>query len=202
MEITKLDPNKKKKAADVLAAAFFNYPMFTFYFPDSKRRARYLAWYLGGVLDCALRYGEVYTTPEIDGVIFTLPPGHTRISTWEFIQNGFLRTPFIMGFRNYVRSSNCETFVGDTHEKVMNDRPHYYLWGIVVDPKHQQKGIGSALLKPLILKADSEKKPIYLETHDERNVEYYQRMGFALACSEIIPKYGLKIWCMVREPIQ
>ena len=75
MEIIKLDPNQKGKASQVLSAAFFDYPMFTFYFPDPKKRSRNLGWYLGNVLNCALRYGDVYTTPEISGVAFTLPAG-------------------------------------------------------------------------------------------------------------------------------
>ena len=72
MEIIKLDPRQLKRASDVLAASFFDYPMFTFYFPDPKRRIRYLPWYFRNVLNSALRYGEVYTTPEISGVIFTI----------------------------------------------------------------------------------------------------------------------------------
>jgi hypothetical protein len=90
MAIVKLDPGKKKKAAEVVAAAFFDYPMFTCYFPDPEKRARILPWYLGNVLTCALHYGEVYTTPEMSGVIFTLPPGHTKISLGEYLKNGFL----------------------------------------------------------------------------------------------------------------
>lgn len=174
--------------------------MFTFYFPDPKRRARYLAKYLGDVLNCALRYGEVYVTSELSGIIFTLPPGHTKITLREYIRNGFLLTPFILGFRNYLRSMECESFVADTHEKIMKGRPHYYLWGLVVDPNQQRKGVGATLMKPFILKADSEKKPVYLETHDEKNVAYYQRMGFSLVHTDIIPKHELQIWCMVREP--
>ena len=201
MEIIKLDPRQKKKASAVLAAAFFDYPMFTFYFPDPKRRARYLPWYLGNVLSCALRYGEVFTTPQISGVAFTLPPGHTKISQWEYIQNGFLGAPILLGFRNYAQSMDCETFVGDTHEKIMKDRPHYYLWGLVVDPSQKRKGIGTALMQPIIAKADAENKPIYLETHDEKNVVYYQRMGFDLVHTDRIPKYDLPIWCMLREPV-
>jgi ribosomal protein S18 acetylase RimI-like enzyme len=201
MEIIKLDPRQKKKASSVLAAAFFDYPMFTFYFPDPKRRARYLPWYLGNVLNCALRYGEVYTTPEISGVAFTLPPGHTKLSTWEYIQNGFLGAPFLLGFRNYRRSMDCETFVGNTHEKIMDSRPHYYLWGLVVDPGQKRKGIGTALMQPVNAKADADKKPIYLETHDEKNVAYYQRMGFDLVHTDRIQKYELPIWCMLREPV-
>ena len=83
----------------------------------------------------------------------------------------------------------------------MKDRPHYYLWGLTVDPNQKRKGIGTALLKPVIEKADVEQKPIYLETHDENNVAYYQRHGFSLVYTGKFPKFDLSIWCMVREPI-
>jgi GNAT superfamily N-acetyltransferase len=200
VEIIQLAPHQLTKASQIVAAAFFDYPMFTFYFPDPKRRARYLPWYLGNVLKCALRYGDVFTNPEITGVAFTLPPGHTKISMLEYIQNGFLLSPFFLGYRNYVRSMDCEDFVGLTHEQIMNNRPHYYLWGLAVDPDHKRTGIGTALMEPVIAKADAGKKPIYLETHDEKNVAYYQRMGFVLVQSTKIPKYELPIWCMLREP--
>ena len=201
MEIIKLDPHKVKKASTILSASFFNYPMFTFYFPDPKRRTRYLSWYFRNILNCALCYGEVYTTPEVSGVIFILPPGHTKISIWEYIQSGFLPTPFVLGFRNYHRSMNCERFVGFTQEILMKNRPHYYLWGLAVDPCHKAKGIGTALMLPILAKADAKKIPIYLETHDENNVRYYQIFGFKLIYTDKIPKYELPIWCMIREPI-
>jgi ribosomal protein S18 acetylase RimI-like enzyme len=200
LQITNLQPHQKNKAAMVLSAAFFDYPMFVFYFPDVERRKRYLPWYLGKVLNCALRYGEVLTTPDISGVIFTLPPGHTRISQWEYIRNGFLLTSLYMGPREFNRSNFCEDFVGSTHEEIMKGRPHTYLWGLVVDPAQKARGIGRALLQPVLAKADVEKMPVYLETHDENNVAYYQRHGFDLARAGRIPKYDLPIWCMVREP--
>ena len=200
MDIIKLDPIQKKKASAVVAKAFFDYPMFTFYFPDPGKRARVLPWYLGNALNCALRYGEVLTTPEISGVIFTLPPGHTRISLSEYIRNGYLLSPLKLGLHDYVRSQKCEKIVGDTHEKIMNHRPHYYLWGLAVDPRQKRKGIGTALLKPLIEKANAENMPIYLETHDEKNVAYYQRTGFSLVHTGKISEFDLSFWCMVREP--
>jgi ribosomal protein S18 acetylase RimI-like enzyme len=201
MEIIKLDPRQKKRASEVVAAAFFDYPMFTFYFPDPERRARILPWLLGNVLTCALHYGEVYTTPEISGVIYILPPGHTKISLSEYIKNGFLLTPLLLGFRDSWRSQECEKFAASMHEKVMNHRLHYYLWGLAVDPNHKRRGVGTALMKPVIEKADADKKPIYLETHNEKNVGYYQRMGFSLVHTDKLPKFDLTIWCMLREPI-
>jgi len=200
VEIIKLDPRQIKMASDVLSASFFDYPMFTFYFPDPKRRTRYLSWYFRNVLNCALRYGDVYTTFELSGVIFTLPPDHTKISIWEYIQNGFFLTPFMLGFRNYRHSMDCESFVEDTQEKLMKNRPHDYLWGLAVDPSQQVKGIGAALMQPVLAKADDRKMPVYLETHDENNVPYYQKYGFDLIYTARIPKYELPIWCMLREP--
>lgn len=200
MEIIILDPHQVKRASEVLAASFFDYPMFTFYFPDPKRRTRYLPWYFRNVLNCALRYGEVYTNPEISGVIFTLPPGHTKITLWEYIQNGFLLTPFLLGFRNYKQSMECEDFVGDTQERLMQGRPHFYLWGLAVEPGQKARGIGMALMQPVLAKADAQKMPLYLETHDESNVGYYQKYGFGLIHAVEIPKYKLPIWCMLREP--
>lgn len=106
-----------------------------------------------------------------------------------------------MGFGHYMRSMECEDFVAKAHETIMLGRLHYYLWGIVVDPSKQKKGVGIALMYTLLQKADAENMPIYLETHDEKNVEYYQRMGFYLARKDVISKYDMEIWCMVREPI-
>jgi GNAT superfamily N-acetyltransferase len=200
MEISKLALQQKQKAIDVLAAAFFNYPMFDLYFPDPERRSRVLPWYLGKVLNCALHYGEVYTNPEVSGVIFTLPPGHTKISQWEYILNGFGAAPFVLGLSDFVRSQACEDFVASQHEKHMNGIAHVYLWGLVVDPAHKKQGVGSALLQPVVEKADIEKMPIYLETHDVRNVDYYRRMDFQLVGSSTIPKSDVPIWCMMREP--
>ncbi|MBC8186108.1 GNAT family N-acetyltransferase [candidate division KSB1 bacterium] len=201
MEIIKLEPHQIRKASDVLAASFFDYPMFTFYFPDPARRTCNLPWYFRNILNCALRYGEVYTTSEISGVIFTLPPSHTKLSLWGYIRNGFLLTPLKLGLRNYKRSMECENFVGYTHEQLMKDRLHYYLWGLAVDPVQKAKGVGAALMQPVLTKADVKKLPVYLETHDENNVPYYQKYGFELIHTVSIPKYDLPIWCMLREPI-
>lgn len=200
MEIIKLEPCQKKRAAAVVASAFFNYPMFTFYFPDPNRRKRWMPWYMEKTLNCALRYGEVFVAPDLSGVMFILSPTHTRVTNGEYIQNGFLFAPFVVGFRNYLRNDVCEKFVADTHERLLNKRDHYYLWGLVADPKTQRKGVGSALLKILTDKADAENMPVYLETHEQKNIAYYERFGFKLIHADTIPAYGLDIWCMLREP--
>lgn len=200
VEIVKLDPSQKKKAIDVLWSAFFDYPEFKYYFPDHNRRKFCLPWYLGRVLATAQQYGEAYTTPTISGVALVLLPGHTRISQWEYIRCGFLPAPFILGIRDFIRSQAGEEFIGDLHEEIMRGCPHYYLWALAVDPAEKRQGIGTTLLEPILATADANEKPVYLETHDEKNVAYYQRFGFHLAKKACLPKSEVHVWGMLREP--
>ena len=78
--------------------------------------------------------------------------------------------------------------------------PHWYLWGLAVDPDCQGQGIGSWLMKPGVKRAAQQGLPIYLETHDEKNVPFYQKRGFNLVRSERVPSANLPFWCMVRQP--
>ena len=199
MEIIKLEADQRKRAAAVVADAFFNYPMMVHYFPDPRKRRRRLTWYLKNALNCAIRYGEAFVTSDFTGVLFILPPGHTRLTNKEYIKGGFLMVPLIMGYRNYKLSNECERFVADTHERLMDGRRHYYLWGLVTDPNARRKGVGSALMRIILDKADTENVPIYLETHDRSNIAYYERFGFKLIHTDVIPGHGLDIWCMLRE---
>lgn len=200
-EVRPLDAGNRGRAAQVLSDAFFDYPMFTFYFPDRDVRTRHLTWYMDKVLRCAMRYGSAWTTHDVAGVLFVLPPAHTRLSTLQYIRNGFLSAPFRFGIRNYARVLACEDFVADIHESVMAGRTHLYLWGLVVDPARQRQGIGSALMAALLKQADREGLPVYLETHDRANLDYYRRTGFRSAFEGRLAGFDIEIWGMVREPV-
>jgi ribosomal protein S18 acetylase RimI-like enzyme len=198
MQIIPLKPSQKKQAARVLARAFHDYPQITFYYPDPLRRMHFLGWYLGCLVNYGLLYGEVNTTPDIAGVICWLPPGQTHYTLWRYIRSGFILTPWKMGQENYQRSEACEKYAMQMHRELVPG-PHYYLWAVVVDPDHQRKGVGSCLIQPGLDRADARGLPVYLETHNEKNVAYYQRFGFRLARSAVVPGYGLPFWCMIRE---
>jgi GNAT superfamily N-acetyltransferase len=202
MEIIRLKPEQIKQAAKVVADSFFDYPSLVFYFPDLKRRTRWLKWYMERVLRTALLFGEVMATEDLSGVLFALPPGRTRLGNREYMKAGFLAAPLVIGLRRYPGTSECEAYLADAQEKLLAGRPHYYLWGLSVDPKKQKTGSGTALLQFLLQKADAEKMPVYLETHKQQNVAYYENRGFKLIHTDIVPKHGLDFWCMLHEPDQ
>lgn len=202
MEIIKLNPEniaQKKRAAQVVASAFYDYPQMEFYYPDPKRRTRWLPWYMERVLNTALSFGEVYAAQDISGVLFILPPEHTRLSDRDYIKNGFLMAPLVVGPRRFRAVSECEACVADAQERLLAGRPHYYLWGLVADPATQRTGTGTALLGAFLSRADAEGLPVYLETHKQENVAWYEQRGFKLIHSDAVPKHNLDFWCLLHE---
>jgi hypothetical protein len=63
MEVIRLNPSHRKPAAQVLARAFFDYPMTAYYWPDLNRRIRYLEWYWGCAVNYGLRYADAQGLP-------------------------------------------------------------------------------------------------------------------------------------------
>lgn len=77
--------------------------------------------------------------------------------------------------------------------------PHWYLPLIGIDPKHQGKGLGSALLSHATDICDRDGVPAYLESSNPRNVPLYQRHGFEIT-GEIQHGSSPTIVPMLRRP--
>ena len=74
--------------------------------------------------------------------------------------------------------------------------PHWYLGTLGIDPDHQGRGVGTAMLRHWLEFATGDPAPIYLETDRVANVSFYQRQGFEVVReTEVL---GTKIWCMRR----
>ncbi|MFW9949842.1 MAG: GNAT family N-acetyltransferase, partial [Candidatus Thorarchaeota archaeon] len=63
--------------------------------------------------------------------------------------------------------------------------------------EHQGKGWARALLNPMIVRADKDKLPCYLET-GERNVTLYEKFGFEVINRISVPKFDNDIYLMMR----
>ena len=198
METLRLPPSARERAAQVLARAFFDYPVMAAHWPDRRRREKYLAWYLGCTVEYGLRYGEVYTTPDVAGVAIWLPPGRTRFTTWRYIRAGFAPAPLRMGLRrSFGQARRFEDWTQKVHAEAAPG-PHWYLWSLAVDPLQQGRGLGSLLMQPGLRAADAQRLPCYLETHDERNLPFYRRHGFDLARAGTVPGSDLRFWGFLR----
>lgn len=77
-------------------------------------------------------------------------------------------------------------------------RPVWFLATVGVDPDDQGRGLGAAVLRPGIEAAERSGHPAFLETSSERNVKFYERLGFEITAEVPLPDGGPRTWCMQR----
>jgi ribosomal protein S18 acetylase RimI-like enzyme len=77
---------------------------------------------------------------------------------------------------------------------------HWYLAVIGVDSEHQGRGLGCAMMEPVLQRADREGTVCYLETAQPKNIAFYKRRGFDVTIDTIDPTSGLRLWTLRREP--
>ncbi|MEU2891080.1 GNAT family N-acetyltransferase [Streptomyces albidoflavus] len=78
--------------------------------------------------------------------------------------------------------------------------PAWFLNTVAVAPEAQGKGLGGAVLVPGIEEAERAGYPAFLETSSERNVRFYERLGFRVTAAVTLPDGGPRTWCMRKDP--
>lgn len=177
-----------------LARAFHDDPVTTFIFPKARYEERLADYFTTHLSKIALRHGVTYTTDGHWGGAIWLPPG-----AWELTPVDMVRT-----LPGTVRALGARLpsalrqllFIERRHPRA----PHYYLATLGTHPDHQGRGVGTALLEPVLARCDEEGVPAYLESSKERNVPFYARHGFAVTEELRLPGGGPPLWLMWREP--
>lgn len=195
----RLDARQIKAASELLGRAFMRDPMWEYLAPGLARRARVLPPSFGITVRYSLRYGEVYTTPALDGVACWLTPGTTSPSLSQLIRLSIHGAPLELGLMGLLRYTAVENYTSEVHKHSLPGR-HWYLWVIGVEPARQGQGIGAMLIQPVLARADAGGLPCYLETMNEVNVPFYQKHGFKVVSEGEVPRRGLRVWSMLREP--
>ncbi len=191
--------HQQKQASEVMGEAFLNDPMWRYLVPDEARRARVVSLSMNILVRYSLLYGEIYTTPTLDGVACWLRPGQTTPLFSRLVRIGISSAPLQLGWTGLRRYIAVENYCGEVHKRVVPGR-HWYLWGLGVKPSRQGQGIGGMLMQPVLARADVDHLPCYLETTNERNVPFYEKHGFNVVSDGEVPRHGLHVWAMLREP--
>jgi ribosomal protein S18 acetylase RimI-like enzyme len=142
-----------------------------------------------------LAYGETWITSESTSAALWTPPGHGGMS---FPQNAILARGLL-----HPRLLAClpKLALGLTcmQRRHPHKPHHWYLSRIGTDPDAQGRGLGSAVLQPVLETCDSDGVGAYLETSVERNLSFYARHGFRTSGELRLPR-GPTVWTMWREP--
>ena len=164
--------NELQQLAGLLAAAFYDDPVWgPYFFPDQRRRLEGLTRFFAGELRQFMPHELIWTIEDVAGVTVWAPPGHWQVPPRESL----CRAPSIARAfgRGLPRVLRATTMVEKQHPGV----PLYYLPYIGVAPARQGNGLGTALLRPVLDRCDTEGAPAYLEATNQRNLPLYRRRG-------------------------
>ena len=191
----------QRPASEVMSRAFLNDPLWKYLVPEEARRSRVVSLSMNILVRYSLLYGEIYTTPTLDGVACWLTPGKTTPTFSRLVRIGIRSAPFQLGWAGFRRYSAIENYCGEVHKHIVPGK-HWYLWGLGVEPSRQGQGIGGLLIQPVLAQADADHVPCYLETMNVKNVPFYKKHGFNVASDAEVPRHSLRVWAMLREPVR
>ncbi len=176
----------------VLARAFYEDPVFTYFFPDDERRARRTPSLFRREAARVRRTGEVWCGAGIEAAALWSAPGRWRVTGLDAVREA--PTALLFGRRIPLAFRYLQEL-----EKAHPRQPHWYLGVLGTDPLQQGKGFGSAVMAPVLKRCDESGVAAYLESSKEANVPFYERHGFRVT-RELTVKGGPTEWLMWRDP--
>jgi ribosomal protein S18 acetylase RimI-like enzyme len=197
--VGKGDTARIEGMAHALAGAFHDDPVFSWVLRHDPQRLEILrrgfAMFLRRIW---LAHEHTYTTAGSAGVAAWEPPGTWKLGVGEQLR--LLPAMLAIFRRHSPRVLRSLTVLEGGHPAEPEHPPHYYLAFLGVSPPWQGRGLGSALLEPVLAQCDAERVPAYLEASTARNRALYERHGFDVLEEFTLGRGAPPQWRMWRAP--
>ena len=182
--------------ADSLARAFHDDPGWAHLLPDaSDRTERLLRFFAAELRGLGMPHGSVWTTEDVGGAAVWMPPDAWRVPVATTLREV---VPMARVFGRHLRVAfRSRLRMEGRHPR---KPPHWYLAIMGVAPERQGRGLGAALMRPILDRLDAERAPAYLESSTPRSRALYERNGFRVTGEMNLPSNGPPLWLMWREP--
>jgi ribosomal protein S18 acetylase RimI-like enzyme len=157
------------RAIAVLSLAFSTDPMVRWAWPDAFQYTSVFATFARAMAGAAFEHGTAYCAQGYLGAALWLPPGASSDEE-----------AMVEITQSTIAAERHDEMFG-IFERIAEYHPtetHWYLPLIGVDPIHQSKGHGAALMQPALDACDRDGLPAYLESSNARNISFYERLGF------------------------
>jgi ribosomal protein S18 acetylase RimI-like enzyme len=183
----------------VTSRAFWFDPLIDFFSKDLLHEYRLLPALFSGYLKDVLEPGAEAWVGEYQGrprgVAGWLPPGNYPRPKMAEARRNLRAAAVLTRSRHRLMAVRLLLEVDKHHPH----EPHWYLALLATDPTVQGRGVGSALLAPILEQCDAEGILAYTETQKEANVSWYGRAGFVVSREVRMPDTP-PVWCLRREP--
>lgn len=181
--------------AAALAAAFATDPPLSFLIPDERRREALLRRHFSASLPLYAASGAIWTAADGTAAALWVAPGGYPFRPTQELR---VLPARLEVFGRWPRRGIGAQLAVDRHHP--HDPPHWYLDYIGVEPAGQGRGLGSALLAPMLARCDTEGRGAYLNAGSPRSRDLYERHGFAVRSEFRLPFGGPPLWRMWRDP--
>lgn len=181
--------------ARMLARAFLDDPVASWAWRPERLRLGALERFQAVRLRQLLAGEEVWTNDELTCAALWAPPGRWHSSLRETAE----LVPSFLHPRLLMRMPMVALGWEKLERAHPHKPPHVYLALLGTEPDAQGRGLGSAVLAPVLEQCDSDGVGAYLESSKERNIDFYARHGFRVL-GEIQLVRGPTMWKMWRDP--
>jgi ribosomal protein S18 acetylase RimI-like enzyme len=176
----------------MLVRAFDRDPVANWLLRSDAHRARaFEAAFDVSLMRLTLPAGEVWLAGDAQGAALWTPPGGW--STTRAIP-ALPRLAGAVGWKRSLALLGAVTGFQDHHPH----EAHWYLFLLGVDPDHQGRGVGGALLRAILDQCDARGEVAYLEASSEGNARLYERHGFVTKAEVRLLPDAPPLWPMVR----
>ena len=201
--VQKDDVEKLKK---LLTECFVGDPLYCRLIPDGETRRRLLPELFECDMEEFFETCEIYAdSPELNSILVVddesepWSPLHYYLTEALALlkTDGYLikEDPSLKTFWNFYQ---CRDYLNSRWTDQLHQEERLHIIYLAVRPTMQHHGISAVLLKEAMDYADKNGLMISLETHNEKNVAFYQHFGFKVF--GIVEKhFHLKQYCMIRE---
>ena len=178
------------RTIDVIVLAFSSDPVVRWFYPDAHQYLTNFPAFIRAFGGRAFENGTAYHVDGFMGAALWLPP---NVHPDEEEVVGLIQRTVPEETQEDLLSILEQ--LGSFHPS----EPHWYLPLIGVDPAHQRKGHGSALMKHALIPCDKENNFAYLESTNPANIPLYERYGFELV-GKLEVGTAPPLYPMVRKP--
>lgn len=179
-----------ERAIAAIVLAFSADPAARWSYPDPHQYLTHFPAIVRAFGGRAFAHGTAHHVSDFAGAALWLPPG---IQPDEEALVAILRG-------SVAAERQADVFaVFEQMGRYHPQEPHWYLPLIGVDPRHQGKGHGSALLQHALRRCDGDQAPAYLESTNPANIPLYDRHGFRVLATIQVGS-SPPIFPMLRAP--
>ncbi|WP_294089607.1 GNAT family N-acetyltransferase [Sphingomonas sp.] len=186
---------ERRAVCAMLARAFADDPAMCWLFPEPAARARRLPGLFHILYNSDGPRGVRLATGELEAATLWRGPGAAETGLGEMLRQAL---PLLSTFGLALPRALALSEAIDLH---MPREPFWYLHIAGCDPVHQGRGLGRAAVSAGLDRFTGTRLPAYLETATERNLGFYQSLGFRVIADWRVGRDGPRFWSMRREAV-